>query len=63
VEYLRDDPQGTANHLELVDWGLFLRELVKSADGIQPKSLVMKLLLNSQTLEGVLSPLNDPLYL
>jgi hypothetical protein len=63
VEYLRDNPQGTANHLELIDWGLFLRELVESADGIQPKSLVMKLLLNSQTLEGVLSPLNDSLDL
>ena len=41
VEHLRDDPQGAADHLELVDRGLFLRELVESADSIQPQSLVM----------------------
>ena len=63
MEDLRDDPKGSADHLELVYWGLFFRELVESTNGIQPKSLVMKLLLDCQTLEGVLSPLNDPLDL
>ena len=63
MEDLRDDPQGTADHLELVNWGLFIRELVKSADGIEPQGLVMKLLFDSQTLKSVLSSLNDPLDL
>ena len=63
VEDLRDDPQGTADHLKLVHWGLFLGELVESTYRIEPQSLILKILLDLQSLESVVSPLNNLLDL